>query len=42
VERDYAIPTTGFCHECEAFVDEAKGKLHRATCPVDADRRRTA
>lgn len=42
VERDYEIPTTGFCHECEAYVDEAAGKLHRARCKVAPERRRAS
>lgn len=39
VERDYDIPTKGFCHECEAYVDEESGKLHRASCKTTAERR---
>lgn len=47
IERDApggeAIPSRGFCHECEAFVDEAAGRLHRPACRgVTAERRRTA
>lgn len=35
-----AVPSKGFCHECESFVDEAAGKLHRRTCRgVSAERR---
>lgn len=42
IERDYEIPTKGFCHECEAFVDEANGKLHRPTCKTTAERKRAS
>lgn len=42
VERDYTYPEEGFCHDCEANVDEAAGKLHRATCKVEPERRRAS
>lgn len=41
VELDNEITTKGFCHECEDFVDEAAGKLHRASCTVAPERRGT-
>lgn len=41
VELDNLMPEKGFCHECEAFVNEAEGKLHRATCKVEPARRGT-
>jgi hypothetical protein len=38
-----AVPVRGFCHECEADVDEPAGRLHRPTCKgVPAERRRSA
>lgn len=42
VELDNVMPEKGFCHECESFVNEAEGKLHRPTCKVEPERRRTA
>jgi hypothetical protein len=41
VELENALPEKGFCHECEDFVDEKAGKLHRATCKVAPERRGT-
>lgn len=45
VERDwdYVFPEKGFCHECEAMIDEDAGRLHRPTCKVEpAERKRPA
>lgn len=46
IERDHAcgeaVPAKGFCHECEKFVDEIAGKLHRATCKGVTPERRMA
>jgi hypothetical protein len=42
VDRDYTFPEHGFCHECEANVDEPGGKLHRATCKVEPARKVSA
>lgn len=47
VERDNAIDasvgcTKGFCAECEKFVDEEAGKLHRSTCKAVSPERRMA
>ncbi len=42
IERDYVIPEKGFCHECETFVDEPNGKLHRPTCKTTPGRRRAS
>lgn len=42
VELDHLIPEKGFCHECECFVDEPAGKLHRPTCKAEPARRRSA
>lgn len=40
IERDYTFPTEGFCHDCEAFVDEGAGKLHRTRCKVEPSERK--
>jgi len=37
-----AFPSVGFCHDCEALVDEPAGKLHRASCRSVAPERRRA
>lgn len=47
VESDHAIASSigcskGFCAECEKFVDEEAGRLHRATCTAVAPERRRA
>lgn len=42
VEKDYEMPSNGFCEECESFVDEAHGKLHRPTCKVTPERKRAS
>lgn len=48
IERENGISgdigcSVGFCHECESFVDEAAGKLHRPTCKaVEPSRRRAS
>lgn len=48
VERDNHISgdigcSKGFCHDCEDFVDEEAGKLHRPRCKsVEPSRRRAS